>query len=227
MSGPIALVGGAEWMPPTRDLDGWLLERSGAGRVAVLPTATARGRPDMAVETARNHFEALGAKVEAFMILDHADAEDPSMVEGLRESSFIYLGGGDPRWLTKVMQGSAAWKAILQAHDAGAVLAGSSAGAMALCEKMLIPRWTRWHKGLGVLKSALVIPHHDAWINRVTKVVTKLVNGTVILGIDEGTGLVLDGDISKVMGPGSLTVYRDGKFLWSRKAPADITEKIV
>ena len=59
--GPLALVGGGEWLPGA-SFDADLLELAG-GEVVVLPTAAAYERPDRAVATATQWFEALGGHV--------------------------------------------------------------------------------------------------------------------------------------------------------------------
>ena len=43
------------------------------------PTAAARHHPEMAVDTARWHFEKIGGRVEPVMVLDCASASDPVM----------------------------------------------------------------------------------------------------------------------------------------------------
>ena len=91
--GPIALVGGSEFMSPARLLDAWLLERSGGTDVLVLPTAAARSRPDMAVDTARGHFEKIGGRVQPVMVLDRQSAGDPAIAE----PGHAHIPKGGPR----------------------------------------------------------------------------------------------------------------------------------
>lgn len=215
VSGPIALVGGNEFRSPARDLDAWLLERSGSRTVTVLPTAAAHSRPELAIQTARAHFTELGAAVREVMVLDRQDAEDRVMAEDVESASFLYLTGGDPRLLADVLRGSLVWRAILLALERGAVLAGSSAGAMVLCDRMLVPRRSELAEGLGLLEGRLVVPHHNQW-----RTVPDVRSGVDVIGIDECTGLVLDADGGRVLGAGSVTVYRDGLQVWSRRAPS-------
>jgi cyanophycinase len=42
--------------------------------------------------------------------------------------------GGFTGYLEETLKDSLAWEAVLQAYQAGAVVAGSSAGAMVMCE---------------------------------------------------------------------------------------------
>lgn len=222
MPGPLALVGGNEFLPPTRDLDAWLLEKAGTRNVSVVPTAAALQNPNKAIATARRHFKGLGARVDEVMILDRGDAGDPKMSAQLEDSSFIYLTGGNPRRTVRVLSESIAWRAILAARAKGAVVAGSSAGAMIFCKLMLVPRWVRPSDGLGVLPSKLVLPHHDAWLRRVHKVTeSAVVQGLTVLGIDECTGLVLDDSRVHILGAGSVTAYKDGEIVWKQDSPSE------
>jgi cyanophycinase len=224
--GPIALVGGAEFLPPAASLDAWLLDRSGSPTVAVLPTA-ARDHPEMAVATARRHFRSLGGDVDGAMILTRADAEDPGSRERLAGARFLYLAGGDPRHLLSVLAGT---QGIVDALDAGAVVAGSSAGAMVLCEWMLVPGSGALDAALGLLPGLVVLAHHNRWRDRpdglgaVTPVVAQAGPPPLgVLGIDEATGLVLEeGRRCRVLGAGSVTLYRAGAVVWTIEAPAEL-----
>ena len=68
-----------------------------------------------------------------------AAAANPGIVTRLETAHVIHLPGGDPDLLPAVLRGTPAWAAILRAYVAGACVAGASAGAMALAERL----WTR------------------------------------------------------------------------------------
>jgi cyanophycinase len=216
MPGPVALIGGNEFREPCRELDEWLLERSAQRRrvtVTVLPTAAAHSHPEAAVATARKYFADLGAAVHEVMVLDRADADDHGAAEDLERAKFIYIPGGDPRHLAESLRDSLVWTAILKALASGAVLAGSSAGAMVLCDRMAGPRSQGLADGLGLLKDLIVLPHHNTWKN----VDQQTANA---VGLDECTGLILDGNVTRVLGAGTVTWYRDGKPVRTVAAPA-------
>jgi cyanophycinase len=220
--GTLALVGGAEWQPPAAPLDAWLLERSGSNVVTVLPTA-AKDHPDMAVATAARYFRSLGGKVRSAPVLTRADAEDPKWRDQLASARFLYIAGGDPRHLQSVLAGTPAWEGVLDALATGATVAGSSAGAMVLCDRMLIPWSKSTQPGLGLLHDLVVVPHFERWRARLLQVAEAVANGRV-LGIDEATGLVLEADGCLVLGAGSVSLYRvkEGgppSQIWATKAP--------
>lgn len=164
----------------------------------------------MAVATARRHFRGLGGDVQDAGVMSRADALDPAVRSRLASSRLLYLAGGDPGYLQSVLVGTPAWAGMLDALAAGAVLAGSSAGAMVLCDRMLRPGSGGTEPGLGLLEQVLVLPHHERWQRRLGQVAAVLGPGEDlrVLGIDECTGLVLEGDACRVMGAGSVTRYR-------------------
>jgi cyanophycinase len=229
--GPIALVGGSEFTPPARPLDLRLLELSGGEDVIVVPTAVARHRPDLAVETARRHFAAIGGRVEPLMVLDRASARDPAAVERVRQARFVYLTGGDPDVLADVLRGTPVWRAILEANDAGAVVAGSSAGAMVFGPSMLGPVWDELLDGLGWLPDLVTVPHFDrldgprreALVEGALRLVPGFAEGAVrLLGVFECTGVVLRaGGRVDVLGAGSAVLHAKGRPLRRWSAPIE------
>ena len=212
MSGPLALVGGGEWQDGCA-FDAELLEASGSREVVVLPTAAAYEHPDRAVATAERWFRGLGANVRGLMVLRRAEAEDPEPVGAVRAARFIYLAGGSPMHLRSVLKDSPLWEAIVAAWNDGAVLAGSSAGAMVLCDPMVDPRGGAFTLGLGLVAQLAVIPHHETWSEEKAKRTIALApKGLVLVGIDEQTALIRSPDGAwRVEGAGEVVAFRDGQ----------------
>jgi len=211
MPGPLALVGGAEWRDGC-SFDRALLADSGAEEVLVLPTAAAYEHPERAVEWAGKWFAGLGARVRGLMVLARPDAEDEASVAAIRDARFIYLSGGSPLHLRSVLKDSPAWDALCQAWDAGAVLAGSSAGAMALCDPMVDPRGGAFTLGLGLVAQVAIIPHHDTWSpEKAKRTITLAPAGLPVVAIDERTALIRGRDGGwTVDGAGAVVVFVDG-----------------
>jgi cyanophycinase len=211
MTGPLALVGGAEWREGCT-FDRNLLAASGADEVLILPTAAAYEHPARSVEWAERYFSELGAKARGLMILARPDAEEEANVAALRDARFIYLGGGSPLHLRSVLKDSAAWEALREAWQGGAVLAGSSAGAMALCDPMVDPRGGAFTLGLGLLAQVAIIPHHDTWSpEKAKRTITLAPAGLPVVAIDEQTALIRGTDGAwTVGGAGKVVVFVDG-----------------
>jgi cyanophycinase len=207
----LALVGGAEWQDGCT-FDRTLLAASGGDEVLVLPTAAAYEHPERAVETAVQWFTGLGGKARGLMVLARPDAEDEAYVAALRAARFIYLAGGSPLHLRSVLKDSPAWHALVQAWQGGAVLAGSSAGAMALCDPMVDPRGGAFTLGLGLLAQVAIIPHHDTWSpEKAKRTITLAPAGLAVVAIDERTALIRGEDGKwTVEGAGGVVVFVDG-----------------
>jgi len=212
VSGPLALVGGAEWRAGC-DFDRELLESSGGTEVLVLPTAAAYEHPDRVIEAAERWFEDLGATVRALRVLTRPDAVDEANVAPVADAAFIYLSGGSPMHLRSVLKDSPVWDALVAAWQRGAVIAGSGSGAMVLCDPMVDPRGGAITLGLGLVEQLAVIPHHNTWSEDKAKRTLHIAPaGLPIVGIDERTALVRDPDGGwRATGAGDVAIFVDGQ----------------
>ena len=189
--------------------------QAGPLRVVLVPTAAARQRPDLAASTGRRAFEAAGVRaglavdVDVANVLDGPSAADRANVARLEAANVIHLPGGDPDLLPAVLRGTPAWKAILRAHAAGACVAGASAGAMALAERL----WTRDGpaEGLGLVPGIAVLPHFDPARATAWRKVVDPDGALTWLGLDERT-LVIGhpGNTWTVAGAGRAHVIHPG-----------------
>lgn len=212
--GPLALVGGAEWREGCL-FDAELLEASGGQEVLVLPTAAAYEHPQRAVDAATSWFEGLGATVRPLMVLRRPDAEDPVNAAVVSEARFIYLGGGSPLHLRSVLKDSAVWAALVTAWRNGAVVAGSSAGAMVLTDPMVDPRGGAYTVGLGLVSQLAVIPHADTWsAEKAHRTIALAPKGIPIIAVDEQTAIIRHLGRDKgwaAAGAGKVKVFLNGQ----------------
>lgn len=208
----VALAGGNEFRAGSRAADGRLLELAGGveTQVVLLPTAAAHQQPEKAAATGIRHFQGLGARhVSALMILKRTDAANPALVEPVRRAGLIYLTGGDPRHLHDTLAGTLAWAAIGEAAQAGAIVVGSSAGAMVLAATPgADDRFAG--VGLGLAPDCRVLVHHRGPVS------SDAIGGLTVFGIAEETTWLRDGDRWQNLGSGSVWVYQAGR------APAEI-----
>ena len=164
VSGVLALVGGGEFEKGNEPQDRILVEAA-AGTPAYVVCAAVRVHPEQGAEHARRWFAALGADMRELVVHSRADAALPATVEAARGAGLIYLAGGDPGRTVQLLAGTAVWEAIVAAWRGGASLAGSSAGAMALCAWTLVrDRWpghetSRALDGLALVPGCAVLPH--------------------------------------------------------------------
>lgn len=225
MPGPVALVGAGEFLAAMDEFDRGLLESIGRPRprVVILPTASWPDGDDVFMRWADlgvAHFEALGAEVEPVLVRTAADASDAAAIQAIGEADLVYLSGGKPSHLLSVLLGSPLAFALRRAHEAGVVVAGCSAGAMAIAGRtpgvrflrkvrVPLPFPVRWSDGLDLVPGVAVLPHYDAWPEPVAALVAlQAPKGGAVLGIDECTAVVGQDGVWQVHGRGRVTVWR-------------------
>lgn len=213
--GTLALVGGSEWTEGCT-FDAELLAGSGADQIVVLPTAAAYQQPERVVMTAAEWFGSLGAAVQGLMVVSRSDAQDPAMARIIREARFVYLSDGSPMHLRSVLKGSLLFKALQEAWRAGAVVAGSGAGAMVLSDPMVDPRGGALTVGLGMIDQLAVVPHfgaagEDTHGEKLHRSLTLAPKGSAVVGVPERTALILEsGEAWRSSGAGAVSVFLDG-----------------
>ncbi len=220
MTGPLVLCGSGEFTPAMEAVDRELLSRlRPRARVAILPTAAGlEHTPGTWVAKGIEHFRALGADPYGVMVLTRTDAHDAARALAIASADWVYFSGGDPGHLVQTLDASPVWGAVLARWRAGAILAGCSAGAMMLGETTFVPL-ERGPDGLptrvttrpafGLLPRVIVAPHADAIPERLLVEWADLrPDGHVLLGIDEDTAIVQDGEGWQVRGPGRVLLLR-------------------
>jgi len=194
-------------------------------RIELLTTAIARHRPEMAFAVGSAAFERLapevaggagGGRVQVrhARVVDASSATDPAIGADLAGADLVYLPGGDPDAVVEILAGTLAWQCVQMARLRGAVVAGASAGAMALGERTWTPHG--YVAGFGWAGRLVVVPHaNEARLDGARRAVDALPHGQelAILGLPERAG---------VSGrPGAWTVIGDaGAWWWPPHAAA-------
>lgn len=231
MTGVVALHGGGEFLAGDERFLGAWLELAAASRpiqesadhealgdrplhVAIVPTAAARGRPDLVGAMGTAAIERVASSmgrpvvVEVVPVLDAAAAADHGLAGRLAQADAIHLPGGDPDLIPSLLAGSVAWAAVRAAVASGAVIAGASAGAMAMAAWTWTP--TGGMDGLGLVTDVplAVVPHADAgsWDRAIARFGRGLPQGLGLLGLAERTGVLipLAGGPWQVVGVGEV-----------------------
>ena len=214
MPGLLALVGGDEFNPGNEPHDR-RLAAAAAGRPAYVVATAARDDPESAVRTAQRWFGGLGLEIAELRVRTRAEAGSAEVAGLARPAGLIYIAGGDPGYVVQVLAGSRVWAAMREAWQDGCALAGSSAGAMALCEWTLIrARWPghtdrRPTGALGLVPGCAVLPHYDTFGERWIPSAQRLLGvETLLVGIDERTAALRSGGDWRVTGAGGVTLVR-------------------
>ena len=129
----------------------------------------------------------------------------------------VFLTGGNQLRLSSVVAGTRLADAIHRAHDRGAVLAGTSAGASAMATHMMAfgragetpkQRMAQLSAGLGILQGVVVDQHFEQR-GRFGRLLAVVAQSPSLLGIglDEDTSAIVYADRSmEVVGKGAVTV---------------------
>lgn len=210
----LVLNGGDEFKPGNDEQDRMLAAAAGGGAAYVVPTAAARQSPADAVAHATGWFKRFGVSLRELPVLKRADANSREIAAEARAGGLFYLVGGDPGLVAQVLRESRVWGAMVEAWGDGAALAGSSAGAMALCAQTLIrATWPdrtnrRPADALGLVPDTAVLPHYETFGHRWAESARRELPGAILLGIDERTAAVCRDGVWTAAGPGKVTVIR-------------------
>jgi len=208
--GSIILMGGNEFRSECAAMDRAILARlpEQPPRVVIVPTAAALQQPAVAAQNGIRYFDVLNAKATAAMIISRADANSREMARQFERAGLVYLTGGSPWHLLQTLRDTRCWDAITEVLRRGGTIVGSSAGAMAMSDRMW---WNNtWAMGLGMAQRVAVLPHHRVTGDLLPRAGLGRLGVLVVLGIAEATACVSEyGNVWNVAGQGKVAVYTD------------------
>ena len=222
MSGKLALIGGDEFRRGCEAMDEAILKETGKSSpvVLIVPTAAAFENPARAADNGVKYFAALGADARPTMVLNNCDAESAEFASEIQSADVVYLTGGSPTHLLESLKESAVLAAILKELERGAILAGSSAGAMVMGSWM---RFRDWRPALEIADGVASLPHHERYDpSAVSRELRERAPDdlTAVLGIDGRSGAISGLEGWTALGAGHVTVYR--KNGWERLTHGDV-----
>ena len=216
------IIGGAEDKLRKRGILKDFVAASGGrdARIVVIPTASSLG-PEI-VEVYEALFTKLGAaEIRSARPETREDAHDPQLVQALEEATGIFMTGGNQLKLSGAICGTPFGDAIVAAHERGAVVAGTSAGASIQSSHMVAfgaggatpkQRMTQVAAGLGLVTSTVIDQHFDQR-NRYGRLLMIVSQSPQLLGIgvDEDTAAVIEDEdgheVLRVTGRGAVTIF--------------------
>ena len=216
------IIGGAEDKLRKRGILKDFVAASGGSdaRIVVIPTASSLG-PEI-VEVYEALFTKLGAaEIRSARPETREDAHDPQLVQALEEATGIFMTGGNQLKLSGAICGTPFGDAIVAAHERGAVVAGTSAGASIQSSHMVAfgaggatpkQRMTQVAAGLGLVTSTVIDQHFDQR-NRYGRLLMIVSQSPQLLGIgvDEDTAAVIEDEdgheVLRVTGRGAVTIF--------------------
>jgi cyanophycinase len=222
LAGVLVAIGGAEDREDTKIILSNLAERIGSGKLVI--STLASGYADEVWEIYRMLFSSMGVKNVKHLCMDYRDEslEDPRL-DVLADATAVFFTGGDQLRITTHLGGTALSERIEEIYRRGGIIAGTSAGATALSEMMLIGnpaegicklRDIRMAPGLGLAKN-MIIDQHFSERGRIRRLLGAVAENPRMLGIgvDEDTAVVIESDGTfHVFGSGAVYVV-DGHDL--------------
>ena len=222
------IIGGAEDKLRKRTILKDFVAASGGqeARIVVIPTASSLG-PEI-VDVYEALFTKIGAaEVRTARPESREDAHDPGLVEVLERATGIFMTGGNQLKLSGVICGTPFGEAIIEAHERGAVVAGTSAGASIQSSHMVAfgtggatpkQRMTQVAAGLGLVASSVIDQHFDQR-NRYGRLLMIVSQSPQLLGIgvDEDTAAIVEQvgehEVLRVTGRGSVTIFDPARMV--------------
>src|SRR5262245_895493 len=136
-SGSLFAIGGAEDREETKVILSLLAERIGSGKLVVSTLASEYG--DELWEIYRKLFTSMGVKHIKHLGMNHRDesSKDPRLGM-LADATAVFFTGGDQLRITTRLGGTTLSERIEEIYNRGGIIGGTSAGATALGEMMLV-----------------------------------------------------------------------------------------
>jgi cyanophycinase len=214
-AGTLFAIGGAEDRRDTKVILSYMAERIGSGKLVISTLASEYG--DEVWDVYRKLFISMGVKQVKHLGINHRDetSKDPRL-DMLADAKAVFFTGGDQFKITTRLGGTAISELIEEIYWRGGIIGGTSAGATALGEMMLvgspgegISKISDVHMtpGLGLAKN-MIIDQHFSERGRIRRLLGAVAQNPRMLGlgIDEDTAIVIESD-GTVQTIGSGAVY--------------------
>ena len=215
--GTLVVLGGGDDDPLLARLAGMLPDRNAP--IEVLTTASRRQPARTAAAYAHSWHQLGCPHVRHLQVDELHPADDPATLTRLRRAALVFMSGGDQERLTDFLLGTE-FLALLRHRyqtEAGFIIAGTSAGASALAEYMLV-YGHGWRSllgggidvkpGLGLLPGVL-LDQHFAERGRYPRLLHAVLAQPDLLGVglSEETGLIIrPGQPAEVFGDEAVVI---------------------
>jgi len=203
VQGRLLIIGGAEDRKgECKILRELVAMAGGPGARLVVITAASREGSALGREYS-SLFRDLGAgAVQALYVDIRKEANEPGAVRVLDQASGVFFTGGDQLRLTSLLGGTLVEREVRKAYEGGAIIAGTSAGASAMSDTMIVEgpsddppqRCTlKMAPGFRLLRE-VVVDQHFAQRGRLGRLLSVVAQNPYILGlgIDEDTAVVVE-----------------------------------
>jgi len=214
-SGVVLAAGGGTLGPEIWDR--FVREAGGeAARIVLIPTAATDEEFVADPTVLRALLDAGAASVSVLHTRDRALANTEAFIAPLREATGVWISGGRQHRLVEAYLGTRVQTALFEVLERGGIVGGSSAGASILASFLVRgdPETNErvvsstYREGFGLLHQAAVDQHllargreEDLWE------VLELSPDVLGIGVDEGTAVIVAGDIAEIIGASQVLIY--------------------
>jgi cyanophycinase len=231
IKGRLMIIGGAEDKQGKQEILSKVahLVSDDGGRLVIITTATEK--PEDVGLLYKRVFKELGlSAIDIVDINSRSEANDEQIVRIIGDASGLFFTGGDQLRITSVLGGTKVYSALHEAYERGVLIVGTSAGASAMSDNMIVegsnddtPKKSvvRMAPGMGLLEE-VVIDQHFAQRGRIGRLLGAIAQNPYILGvgIDEDTAILVGPEpVFEVFGSQTVTVV-DG----SRSSYSNVSE---
>lgn len=223
--GPAMAIGGAEDKTESKLILAAFHALAGGldARIAIVPAASS-------IESAGERYKAIflemgAASAEVVYLADRADANRDDAAAIVHDATGVFLTGGNQMRLSSIVGGTLVGRAVRERQAAGAVIAGTSAGASILSSHMVafgssgaVPkmRMAQMTAGFGLVPDT-IIDQHFRQRDRFGRLLALVAASPALLGVgvDEDTAAIFRNDgILEVLGRHTVTIV-DGTHIES------------
>jgi cyanophycinase len=213
--GQLVIVGGHEDKTGNQEILGFIAEKADNQPLTIVTVATQQ--PEETAEEYTRVFKNLGVKkIEVVDIRSRNEAHEQQNVEKIAEAAAIFFTGGDQLRITSQIGDSPLFQCLQERYLDGVTIAGTSAGAAAMPETMLISgagdesnriSALEMAPGLGFI-NGVVIDTHFAERGRMGRILGVVAQNprNLGIGIDEDTAIVVKDGHFRVLGTGAVYV---------------------
>lgn len=222
----LVIIGGAEDKENDSQILREFVRRAGGTKANIVIMTAATELPREVGENYIRVFERLGA--ENVRIIDtetREDATSSTALEAIQKATGVFFTGGDQARITSILKDTEIDTAIHKRFSEGIVVAGTSAGAAVMPDKMIVegdsqtnPRIevVEMGPGLGFLPG-VVIDQHFSQRGRLGRLISALLQEPAVLGfgIDENTAMVVTDNQIEVIGEGVVTIVDESEATYN------------
>lgn len=209
LPGPLVIAGGGKLPDDVRDAFFALAGKEKA-KIVVIPTASAEADDPARTDTFLKPWLALKpASVVVLHTRDRKVVNGPDVAKPLAEATGVWFSGGDQARLVAAYRGTRVEDELRKLHARGGVIGGTSAGAAAMSDPMIEGGTDAATIGPGFgFLPGLMVDQHFSERKRLKRLqgVIAANPGSVGLGIDEDTAVIVRGRTLRVIGTGTVTV---------------------